>query len=90
MKIALIEECNEVTLFGGVVITPDEITPKDIPRLYAEYDAEWRKVDRTDEKFIDWLIRTHGCTEDEEVGFAFVGWNHLPVKAGRTLEQGAC
>ncbi len=78
MKIVLIEENNEVTTFGGVVITPRSITHEDMPRLNAEYEAECQEAGSYTGQFIDWLIRKHGCTEEKEVCFAFVGCNNLP------------
>lgn len=83
MKIALIiESCGEAT-FGGLIITPKSITETDIPRLYAEYDADHRKAmdadddKHADEEFADWLIRRKRCKE-EQVAFAIVGPDWLP------------
>lgn len=68
--IELNESCPPFCSFGGLVETPSEITPDDMPRLYAKWYSEW-EANNAIEEFCDWLCKNHGCKE-VKCGFAML------------------
>ena len=72
MLVTLIELRNDPPFceFGGLVDTPPEITPEDMPRLYTKWCSE-SEVGNTDDDFCPWLCKNHGCSE-VNCGFAIL------------------